>query len=145
MEKVLVSACLLGHACRYDGRRCQVDTPDIGEAEAIPFCPEQAGGLPTPRDPAEIVNGHGGDVLDSLTRVLTTRGTDVTDEYVKGAQAALELCRKHGIRRAIMKGRSPSCGVDAIYDGTFSGTLRPGPGVTAALLQRQGISVEEIG
>ncbi|MGI6611661.1 MAG: DUF523 domain-containing protein [Limnochordia bacterium] len=145
MEKVLVSACLMGHACRYDGQSCQVDTVDVGSAEAVPFCPEQAGGLPTPREPAEIVGGHGDDVIDSSAQVLTKHGVNVTQQYVKGAHAALGLCQEHGIRRAVLKGRSPSCGVSIIYDGTFSSTVRPGPGVTAALLRRHGISVEEVG
>ena len=144
MEKVLVSACLLGYTCRYDGRHCRARDLDVGPAELIPFCPEQAGGLPTPRKPAEIVDGDGEDVLDGKARVRTECGTNVTAQFLKGAQAALKLCQELDIKRALLKARSPSCGVSAIYDGAFRGTTRPGAGVTAALLRRHGIHVEEI-
>lgn len=143
MGKVLVSACLLGIECRYNGGHCQVDDLHLEGAAAVPFCPEEAGGLPTPREPAEIVGGSGDDVLDGQARVVTKGGVDVTRMYIAGAQAALELCRCHRIKRAILKSRSPSCGAAAIYDGTFSGRLRPGAGVTGALLRRHGIRVDE--
>ncbi|MGI6082235.1 MAG: DUF523 domain-containing protein [Limnochordia bacterium] len=143
MEKTLVSACLLGYACRYDGGHCRRRDLDVDSAELIPFCPEQAGGLPTPREPAEIVGGDGEAVLAGSAHVRTQGGMNVTEQYLRGAQAALKLCQELGIKRAVLKARSPSCGVRAIYDGTFSGATRPGAGVTAALLRRHGICLEE--
>ena len=104
----------------------------------IPFCPEEAGGLPTPRIPAEILNG----------RVITKDGRDVTENYQRGALAALEKAESEGITLAILKSKSPSCGSSGVYDGTFSHTLRAGRGVTAQLFFEKGIAViseEEIG
>jgi len=143
----LVSACLLGVACRYDGQSCPapelIDLATKGKAIAI--CPEVAGGLPIPRLPAEIeaasagLDGHA--VLDGRARVVRRDGVDVTAQYVQGAQAALALARKLGIRRAILKANSPSCGAGSIHEGKFAGELVPGEGVTAALLRRSGIEV----
>jgi len=134
MERVLVSACLLGVACRYDGK--SVGNDEIVEgllkcAEIVPFCPEVYGGLTTPRNPAEIIDG----------RVISNAGKDVTDEYVRGAEGALALCRRLGIRCALLKSRSPSCGKGTVYDGTFSGKLREGDGICAKMLSENGINV----
>ena len=131
---ILVSACLLGVSCRYDGR--SVPCRAIVEAAAkgvrlIPFCPEIYGGLPTPRTPSE----RRGDL------VLSKDGRDVTEQYRRGAQEALRLCRLFDCRAAVLKEKSPSCGSGRIYDGTFSGTLTDGDGVTAALLKENGIAV----
>lgn len=144
MGKVLVSACLAGRNCRYDGGNCRATALGIGDHEAVLFCPEEAGGLPTPRLPAEIVGGDGADVLAGLAQVVTASGEDVTAAYLAGARQALSLCQREGIERALLKRRSPSCGASAVYDGTFSHTLRPGQGVTAALLSRHGVQVEEL-
>jgi uncharacterized protein YbbK (DUF523 family) len=143
VAKVLVSACLAGESCRYDGGHCRVPHLGVDPGEAVLFCPEVAGGLPTPRAPAEISGGDGDDVLASRARVLTADGRDVTAEYLRGATAALRACREAGITQAILKSRSPSCGVTAIYDGTFQRRLQPGLGVTAALLRRHGIRLTE--
>ena len=144
---ILVSACLLGVACRYDGGTY----PDAKlnalatQGKLVPFCPEVAGGLPTPRLPAEIagafagLDGHA--VLDGRTGVLSSDGADVTKPFVAGAQAALEVAKRLGIQQAILKANSPSCGVDRTHDGRLSGSLVPGDGVTAALLKRNGIGV----
>ena len=107
----------------------------------IPVCPEEAGGLSTPRPPAEIVGGDGSDVLDGKAKVMTVDGTDVTEAYLKGAHHALQVAQSHGATRMILKARSPSCGCGDIYDGTFSGTLMSGDGVTTALLKRHGITI----
>ncbi len=144
MEKLLVSRCLLGHKVRYDGgahgpygllQRWQE------EGRIVPLCPEVAGGLPTPRPPAEIPGGQGGGVLDGTLPVLTDAGDDVTAAFVAGAEAALALVRKHGLRVAVLKARSPSCGNTHNYDGSFGGRLVEGEGVTAALLRRAGVKV----
>jgi len=139
----LVSACLLGLPCRYDGGSCPVPALQRLAAlgQAIPICPEVVGGLPTPRPPAEIQGGDGGDVLDGRARVVREDGTDVSGEFIAGAQAALNLARRCGITQAVLKANSPSCGVGLIYDGTFSGQLTAGDGVTAALFKREGIAV----
>ena len=131
--KFLISACLLGCRCRYDG--ASKPLPQIAAlAERhtlVPVCPEQLGGLPTPRPPSE----RRGD------RVVTRAGGDVTAQYRRGAEEALRLCRLLGCEAALLKERSPSCGSREIYDGTFTGTLTAGDGVTAELLRAQRIPV----
>jgi len=104
-------------------------------------CPEEEGGLGTPRPAAEIVGGDGADVLQGTARVLTKGGVDVTEEYLIGARYALEAARAVGAESAILKARSPSCGNGCIYDGSFSRTPKDGDGVTAALLKKEGIEV----
>ncbi|MDQ3957671.1 MAG: DUF523 domain-containing protein [Actinomycetota bacterium] len=140
---VLVSACLAGRACRFDASANPDDevTRLVAEGRAVLVCPEVDGGLGTPRPAAEIVGGDGADVLEGRARVVTRTGVDVTDAYVKGARKALAAAREAGAETAILKARSPSCGVDAIYDGSFSRSVRPGDGVTAALLRAKGINV----
>ena len=134
-EKILVSACLLGIGCRYDGKEKANDRvlkllndPDV---VLIPVCPEQLGGLPTPR----IASERSGD------RVVNLAGEDVTAQYWKGAEAALKMAELYGCKKAILKERSPSCGCGAIYDGSFSRQTIPGNGVTAELLLNHGIVV----
>ena len=144
MEKLLVSRCLLGHRVRYDGgAHGPYDLLQQWQAEGriVPLCPEVAGGLPTPRAPAEIAGGQGGDVLEGRLPVLTDSGADVTAAFIGGAEAALRLVRQHDLRIAVLKARSPSCGNTHNYDGSFSGTLVAGEGVTAALLRRHGVRV----
>ncbi len=139
----LVSACLLGIKCRYDGGEKQVDRlmELAAKGWAIPACPEQLGGCTTPRSPCEIQNGDGGDVLDGKCRVIGKDGGDVTDNLVKGAQEILKLASSRGVGKAVLKAKSPSCGFGQIYDGTFSGQLTDGNGVTAELLHRNHIKV----
>lgn len=130
---ILVSSCLLGLACRFDGKsKPHAKVLELAKNETlIPFCPECYGGLPIPRPPSEIK----GD------RVVSAEGADVTAQYRKGAEEALRLCRMLGIKKAILKARSPSCGSGAVYDGSFTKTLIPGDGITAALLKANGIEV----
>lgn len=140
---LLVSACLAGLPCRYDGR----SKPDaelialIDKGEAIPVCAEVLGGLPTPRPPAEITGGSGRDVLSGTARVLTVSGEDVTAEFISGAQEVARIAREVGAREAILQNRSPSCGCTQIYDGTHSGQRIAGEGVLAAALRDLGIEV----
>ena len=137
----MISACLLGEPCRYDGRSVPAAEPEVGaiigrwqeEGRLVPFCPEVAGGLSVPRPPAEIRGGTGDDVLEKKAAVIT-RNSDVTRAFLDGAQAALDLCRIRGIRLALLKEKSPSCGSGYIYDGSFAKRLIKGRGVTAALL-----------
>ena len=130
---ILVSACLLGVECRYNGKG--VLEPEIEALlhthHLIPVCPEIMGGLATPRTPAERIQG----------RVVTRDGEDVTMAYQKGAEAALKLAQLYGCRAAILKERSPSCGRGQIYDGSFTGRLTEGSGVTARLLEEHGVQV----
>jgi len=144
MQKILVSRCLLGHRVRYDGgahgpfallQRWQA------EGRVVALCPEVAGGLPTPRPAAEIASGQGAQVLDGRLSVRTINGEDVTAAFVAGAEQALALVRQHGIRLALLKARSPSCGNRENYDGSFSGVKVAGEGVTAAALRRAGVQV----
>ncbi len=138
---ILVSACLIGLRTRYKGDDNLVAAiRDLVErGEAIPVCPEQLGGLPTPRPPACFAGGDGEAVLDGSARVVTESGGDVTAQFVRGAEEALELARATGATRAILKDRSPSCGCRNV---TLDGEIRPGVGVAAALLARNGISIE---
>lgn len=143
---ILVSACLLGEACRYDGRtvpsvRPILEARGYREGDIVAFCPETAGGLSVPRAPAEIIDGTGAEVVENRARVKTQAGDDVTEAYLKGARDAVSLARKRGVVCALMRSKSPSCGRDAVYDGTFSGTLRPGQGVAADLLTRRMIPI----
>ena len=135
MEKpcVLVSRCLLGHSCRYDGKsKPHAAVLKLAEQYClIPICPEVDGGLSIPRPPAERI----------ADTVVNIEGRDVTDAYWKGAEHALALARRHGAIGAVLKLRSPACGKGQIYDGTFTGTLTDGDGVTAALLLENGIPV----
>ena len=135
MQNLLISACLLGLPCRYNGqvleRHSWIPEQLRERYHLIPVCPEIYGGLPTPRDPAERF----GD------RVVTEKGVDVTSQYVKGAYAALRLAQQFDCKTALLKDRSPSCGVRQIYDGTFSGTLKGGMGITTELLSKNGIFV----
>lgn len=144
MQKVLVSACLLGHPVRYDGKAggpFDLLTAWQQEGRLVLLCPEVAGGLSTPRPPAEIAGGQGSEVLDGQARVVTVAGEDVSGAFLAGAEQALRLVRQHGIGIAILKSGSPSCGNLLTYDGTFSGTKVSGEGVTAALLRREGLEV----
>jgi uncharacterized protein YbbK (DUF523 family) len=143
----LVSACLLGVSCRFDGQSCPA--PELNDlatrGKVVAICPEVAGGLPIPRLPAEIEEASAGldgyAVLDGRTRVLRSDGVDVTSQFIKGAEAALTVSRQLGIRQAILKANSPSCGAGCIHDGRFSGKTVPGDGITAALLKHSGIHV----
>lgn len=143
LEPVLVSACLAGCECRFDGSstRAAAVTRLVAEGRAVLVCPEEDGGLGTPRPPAEIVGGDGNDVLAGTARVVTRAGVDVTAAYLEGARKALEAARESGATTAILKARSPSCGTGTIFDGTFTRTQAPGDGVTAALLASEGIRV----
>jgi uncharacterized protein YbbK (DUF523 family) len=140
---VLVSACLAGRACAYDGshRAHQAILELVRQGRAILVCPEDEGGLGTPRPAAEIAGGDGSDVLDGHATVQTDAGVDVTAEYVRGAEIAVARAREHGCRTAILKARSPACGCGAIYDGTFTKSLRASDGVAAAALRRNGVEL----
>ena len=130
--KILISACLLGVCCRYDGAsKPHPLAAALAERHTlVPVCPEQLGGLPTPRPPAEQRDG----------RVVTQSG-DVTEQYRRGAEETLKLCKLFGCEVAVLKERSPSCGHGQVYDGTFSGTLTAGDGVMAELLMTHSIPV----
>ena len=144
-QPVLVSACLLGRTCRYDGRHNRDGALEVELAReglrAVPFCPEEAGGLGTPRPAAWIESDGAQAVLDGTARVLDENGRDVSAGFLAGAQGALEACRGQRIARAFLKERSPSCGVAATH---VAGELRAGPGVTAALLARAGIALTPV-
>ncbi len=131
--KILVSACLLGENCKYNGKNNYSErvAAYVAGHEVIPVCPEVLGGLPTPRDPSEIVAGA----------VTNCKGVNVDRQFRKGAEEALRIAEENHIDLAILQSRSPSCGVKQIYDGTFTGRLIPGQGVFAELLQQHGFRV----
>ena len=146
MMSILVSACLLGQPVRYDGKGKPLFHPLLerwkAENRLVAFCPEMAAGMPVPRLPAEIADGCSGEaVLDGAARVVDIAGGDVTAEFLLAAEQAFDRARTNGCRHALLIDGSPSCGSIAIYDGSFSGVKRPGSGVTAALLRRNGIAV----
>lgn len=133
-EKVLISTCLLGVNCKYNGKnnlKEEILKDILDKYEVIPICPEVWGGLTTPRDPAEIV----GD------KVLSNKGKDVTENYKRGAIETLNLAKRLNITKAILRAKSPSCGNGKIYDGTFTNTLIDGDGVTTKLLKENGIEI----
>jgi uncharacterized protein YbbK (DUF523 family) len=131
---IIVSACLAGITCRYDGaaKPCEAVIRLVAEGQAVPLCPEQLGGLPTPRPPAEIIG----------SRVIRKDGVDVTAQFTRGALEALKLARLVGAKTAILKSRSPSCGFGKIYDGSFTGRLAEGSGLFAELCKQAGIDVK---
>ena len=139
----MISACLLGAPVRYHGGSSTLDHVRLrqwaDEGRLVPVCPEVAGGLSTPRPPAEIRRSEG--TAGERVLVLTEQGRNVTEACLAGARHALDLARQHGIRAAILKDRSPSCGSRAVYDGSFSGVRVPGEGVTAAALREAGLRV----
>ena len=133
MKSILVSACLLGTPCRYDGQSkpCDAVLALRERYSLIPVCPEVMGGLPTPRIPSEICG----------ERVMMKNGTDVTHNYRSGAEQSLDAARKNQCALAILKAKSPSCGKGLVYDGSFCGVLRQGNGICAELLLQNGIDV----
>ena len=135
MEKLLISACLTGVNCKYDGGNNALPPETLAALrtrfELVPVCPEQLGGLPTPRVPSERVG----------ERVLSREGADVTEAFRRGAEETLRIARQNGCRRALLKTNSPSCGSGTIYDGSFTGKLVSGDGVTAEALKHEKIEV----
>ncbi len=140
---ILISACLLGKNCKYSGKSNKNSKliSILHNSKLIPVCPEELGGLPTPRTPAEIIKGNGIDVLNGKARILNRNGNDITENFLKGAKAVKDIVQGDSITLAIMKEGSPSCGVKEIYDGTFSGKKIAGIGVCTALLKDLGITV----
>jgi len=142
-EIVLVSACLLGLPTRWDGKHCRREEVLrlARNCLLLPVCPEQLGGLPTPRLPSEIASGSGSDVLDGRSRVRARDGTDVTEQFLRGAHAVAELAALLGAGRALLKEGSPSCGVNRIVRGDADVA---GEGVTTALLRTKGVAIDGI-
>jgi len=139
----LVSACLLGINCTFEGKN-KLDPQileDFKSGELYPICPEVLGGLSIPRIPAEIQSGDGLDVIEGKAYVVNMQGIDVTDEFMKGAYEALRIAEVIGAKEALLVQKSPSCGCGEIFDGTFTGKLKQGDGVTTALLKKKGIKV----
>ncbi len=137
MDKILISACFLGQLVRYDGKAKTLKNQLIAlwqqQYRLISICPEVAGGLSVPREPAEIISNN--------FSIQTQQGIDVSNEFHSGAQQALMLCKKHKIRFALLKESSPSCGSQLIYDGSFSNQKIVGQGITTKLLRANGIKV----
>ncbi|MFC5541365.1 MAG: DUF523 domain-containing protein [Bacilli bacterium] len=140
---ILVSSCLAGLKVRYNGTHCLDEKVAklIEEKKAVAVCPEVLGGLSTPREPAEIIGGDGNDVLDGKAKVVTENGKDVTEHFLRGAYATLEVAKKVGATLVVLKENSPSCGSTMVYSGEFNGQKIAGDGVTSALLKRNGFKV----
>jgi len=137
---VIVSACLAGINCRYDGgnKKAKRIVEMVEQGKALPVCPEQLGGLPTPRMPADFVGGDGRSVLQGKARIVNRAGEDVTEFYIKGAREVLYIARLMGAREAYLKTKSPACGYGLVY---IEGELQEGVGVCAALLEENGIKI----
>ena len=143
---IIVSACLLGENCKYSGGNNKSENviKYLEDKEYILVCPEQLGGLSTPRNPSEIItygNKDGNDVLSGCTKVLSNKGIDVTKNFIQGAEETLKIAKEHNAKTAILKAGSPSCGYKKIYDGTFLGNKIQGMGVTAAILNKENIEL----
>ena len=142
---ILISACLVGVPCRYDGQSSLLSPSAsfdlLNRTRLILVCPEHLGGLPTPRPRNEIQGGTGVDVLEGRIKVMNENGEDVTAQFCRGAEIVLKIAKCLGINVAVLKSKSPSCGCGKIYDGSFQGHLIPGDGVTTALLRLHGIKV----
>ncbi|MCE8039534.1 DUF523 domain-containing protein [Halomonas sp. MCCC 1A11062] len=145
MEKVLVSACLLGKRVRYDGGAKSSGSEILAQWQAegrvVAVCPEVDAGLPIPRAPAEIIAGDGAGVLTGSAQVVDRHGENLTAAFLSGASLTLQLCQRHDIKVAVLTEHSPSCGSTEIYDGSFAGTRILGAGVTAVLLRHHGVCV----
>ena len=144
--KIIVSACLLGENCKYSGGNNKSENviKYLEDKEYILVCPEQLGGLSTPRNPSEFItygNKDGNDVLSGCTKVLSNKGIDVTKNLIQGAEETLKIAKEHNAKTAILKAGSPSCGYKKIYDGTFLGNKIQGMGVTAAILNKENIAL----
>lgn len=140
---ILISACLCGVNCKYSGENnLNEDILKLIEEEKVMLiCPEQLGGLCTPRKPCEIKNGSGEEVLDGRAKVINNNNEDCTENFTRGAYEALNIAKKFGVSVAILKGKSPSCGCGEIYDGTFNNNKIKGNGVTTSLFLRNNIRV----
>lgn len=143
---IIVSACLLGENCKYSGGNNKSENviKYLEDKEYILVCPEQLGGLSTPRNPSEIItygNKDGNDVLSGCTKVLSNKGIDVTKNFIQGAEETLKIAKEHNAKTAILKAGSPSCGYKKIYDGTFLDNKIQGMGVTAAILNKENIAL----
>jgi len=141
--KILVSACLAGINCRYDGKN-KVNKKIkkmVEEGKAVCVCPEELGELSNPRPASEILNSTGEDVLKGKAKVINKRGEDVTSNFIKGAYKTLDIAKKYKINKAILKSKSAACGKESIYDGSFKNRLIKGNGVTCALLLKNNMKV----
>lgn len=145
IEKVLISGCLVGLKVRYHGGDALCNSQIIDrwtkEGRIVPICPEVSAGLPIPRPSSEIIHGTAKDVLKGKASVFTHTGIDRTDAFINGAFKALSLAKKFNIKIAVLKKDSPSCGNTTVYDGSFSGKIVPGSGITAQLLNDNGVRV----
>ncbi len=141
-KKILVSSCLCGKKCRYNGS-CVNNSyiENLTKEEIIEACPELLGGLSIPREPCEIVGGNAEDVWNNKARILSKTGNDYTEQYKLGSNKVLEIIRQNKIKKAILKQNSPSCGYGKIYDGKFSGNKIEGNGILAELLKKNGITI----
>lgn len=142
----IVSACLIGEKCRYDGGACTNEELKklLKQGKLKAVCPEVMAGLKTPRSPLEIVGGDGKDVLEGKAKVMSKDGKDVTEQFIRGAEMALKEAKLCGAKKAYLQSRSPSCGCGKIYDGSFRGVFKTGDGVAAALLKKNGIKIIEV-
>ncbi|MBU1864140.1 MAG: DUF523 domain-containing protein [Candidatus Omnitrophica bacterium] len=140
----VISACLIGNDCKYNGSNNihHLVKGIFDKGDSLAVCPELLAGMGVPRPRTEIQEGDGAEVICGKGRVMSEEGSDVTEQFIRGAQAAYEMAYQRGITRAILKARSPSCGFGAIYDGSFSGKLKNGNGVLAQFLVDHGFEVK---
>lgn len=139
---IIVSACLCGENCKYNGGNNENEKVKnfIKDKEVIYVCPEQMGGLSTPRNPSEIIGSAKG-VLKGIDKIISNKGVDVSGEFISGAKQVLEIAKENKVSLAILKAKSPSCGKGLVYDGTFTGNKIIGNGITAQILMDYGVNV----
>ena len=138
-KKVLISACLLGKNCRYNGGHSQLNELNKLDVEWIPVCPEESGGLGTPRPSAEMQE-NAETILNGKGKIITNKGKNVTSEFIQGAEKSLQLGLGAEVKIAVLKSKSPSCGIGKIYDGSFTKTLKTGNGIFAHLCHENDIA-----
>lgn len=139
-KKILISACLYGEKCRYNGSNVNSDLK-FDEKEVLKICPELLGGLGVPRESCEIVGGNAEDVINGTAKIIGLSGKDYTNEYLQGMEKAIQLVKKHKIEIAYLKQNSPSCGYGKVYDGNFCGKIIKGNGIFAEMLKKLGIKI----
>jgi len=137
-KKILISACLLGKNCRYNGGHSQLTELEEIDVEWIPVCPEESGGLSTPRPSAEMQE-NAETILNGKGKIITNKGKNVTAEFIQGAEKSLQLGLEAEVKIAVLKSKSPSCGIGKIYDGSFTKTLKTGNGIFAHLCHENDI------
>ncbi|MBC8310771.1 MAG: DUF523 domain-containing protein [Candidatus Marinimicrobia bacterium] len=139
-QSIIISACLLGRECRYNGGHSKISKLESLDVDFIPVCPEEAGKLGTPRPPAELITSTK-DIIEGSGKIITENGDDVTQQFLDGSKKELSKLKSSNAQIAVLKSRSPSCGYGQVYDGTFTGKLCKGNGIFSQMCEDEGVTV----